>query len=70
MKEDLKLFPYKIQQMHLLSDRAIKARAYFCDWFLQDVSQDENFLARLWMSDAATFTLSGYVNSHNVRIWG
>jgi hypothetical protein len=37
---------------------------------MQEALEDEDFAAKLILSDEATFHLSGKVNRHNVRLWG
>ncbi|GBM24173.1 hypothetical protein AVEN_88528-1 [Araneus ventricosus] len=44
-------------------------RVEFCEFILQNVSQDENFLMRFVFSNDATFHLIGEVSSNSVGIW-
>ena len=37
---------------------------------LQRISEDEEFLKQICISDEATFHVYGKLNKHNVRIWG
>lgn len=70
LRKRLKFKPYKIRLVQALSDEDKRCRAEFCEWMLEKMDEDDNFISRLFFSDEATFHLSGTVNRHNVRIWG
>ena len=45
-------------------------RLVFCDWFLEKVNSDPDFIDNLFVSDESTFCLDGYVSLQNYGIWG
>lgn len=45
-------------------------RTDFAVAMLNKVFEGENFMKRVYFSDKASFSTSGQVNKHNVRIWG
>ena len=70
LKEDLKLFPYRITVHHILSDDDISRRLQMCLWFHKQMEEHPRWIDNMWFSDEAHFHLSGAVNNHNNVFWG
>ena len=70
LKDDLKLFPYKLQVYQRLSEVAITKRFNFAADILELVDTKQIDLTKIIFSDEAHFWLDGYVNNQNFRIWG
>lgn len=69
MRKILKLFPYRIQNLHELLPRDHVLRLAFAQDFITHVELNDDWLDHIFWSDEAHFTLSGQVNTHNCRIW-
>lgn len=65
---DLGMKPYHIQMVQALSDADKIARVRAAEVFLEMTNIDPNVV--FFMSDEATFHVSGNVNKHNCVIWG
>jgi predicted DNA-binding protein YlxM (UPF0122 family) len=61
--------PYKVCQVHELSEDDFDRRNQFCDQMQQLCNNDNNFVKRIIFSDEATFVLNGHVNRQNCRYW-
>ena len=70
LKNDLKLFPYKIQVKQKLTNGDQTARVDMCNWFLEKTEQNGNRVNNVWFSDEVHFHLDGVVNSRNNVFWG
>src|SRR6185437_7296931 len=70
LKQDLRLFPYRIQNRQSLTDRDKEARMAFAQRFKQQHENDPLFIRRVHFSDESHFGLDGRVNSHNAIFWG
>ena len=70
LKDDLNLYPYKIQIRQLLSDVDRESRVQMCNWFNDRLSADEHWLDDVWFTHEAHFHLNGVVNRQNYRYWG
>ncbi|RZC38791.1 hypothetical protein BDFB_014600, partial [Asbolus verrucosus] len=44
-------------------------RPKFCQWFMENLDNNDVVLEKTFFSDEAWFHLSGYVNSQNMRMW-
>jgi len=69
LKQDLGLFPYKVQLVQKLKRGDKAARLRFCKWALAKVKARCAFLHNLLMSDEAVFDVNGNVNKQNCRYW-
>ncbi|CAK9826872.1 hypothetical protein ANTRET_LOCUS4642 [Anthophora retusa] len=69
LREDLMMFPYKVQLVQELKPTDYEQRLVYAVR-LQEVTSDNNFIHRLIMSDEAHFHLNGFVNRQNCRVWG
>ena len=67
---DLHLHPYKVQLMQQLKPTDHSQRRRYVEWVLEQQAVDGNFSNKIFFSDEAHFTLGGYVNKQNCRIWG
>ncbi len=70
VREELKVFPYKIQILEAKQPGDKGKRLEFALETLALIHLDDNVLTNLWISDEAYFCLSGKVNKQNVRFWG
>jgi hypothetical protein len=70
LKNDLKLYPYKVQLLHQLLPADSVHRVTFSEWFVNKCREENDFVQYLITSDEAHFHLSGYVNKQNFRFWG
>jgi len=60
---------YKIQIVQALNTRDYWARVCFCQEMLDLISEDEDLVNSIWMSDEARFHVSGFVNKQNFSYW-
>ena len=70
LKQDLNLYPYKLEIKQTLTDRDKEQRFQMCTWFNEMMENDEHWVGKIWFSDEAHFHLDGSVNRRNCRIWG
>jgi len=69
-KNQLNLFPYKIQTIQAMEEEDCALRVSMCETLLTKINADSEFIHNLIFSDESTFYLNGMVNRHNCRIWG
>lgn len=67
---DLHLHPCKVQLTQELKPADHGMRRTYADWVLEQQRLDDDFSHRIFFSDEAHFSLGGYVNKQNCRIWG
>jgi histone-lysine N-methyltransferase SETMAR len=73
MRQELKLYPYKIQLQQRLNEVGVARRLNFANLMLEKIDRggiDEIDMNKIWMSDEAHFDLTGYVNKQNWRHLG
>ena len=70
LRNDLSLFPYKIQLTQELKPNDHLHRRQFADWARKQLEIDLDFGKKIIFSDEAHFWLNGFVNKQNCRIWG
>jgi hypothetical protein len=63
------LHPYHIQRVQDLKPEDPPRRIAFCQWRLQKIDEEPNFLSIVLTTDEAEFTRDGVFNSHNTHIW-
>lgn len=68
VRQDLGLYPYKVQLFQELLPPDYNKRVDYCNWFNETLNDDET-LDRTFFSDEAWFHLSGFVNSQTMRMW-
>ena len=61
---------YKLKVLHAIQQDDMDRHVEFCQWALQTIEDDDNFLNTLIFSDEAIFRMNGHVNKQNCRIWG
>lgn len=64
-----KLHPYKPTLLQELSEDDYDRRVEFCEFMMERINNNPNFLNNIVFSDEATFCLNGNVNRHNCRYW-
>ena len=69
-RNELHVFPYKLQVGPQLSDQDKQARVHFAQSCLSKMTEDAGYLKRIIYSDECSFSLCGGVNKQNCRIWG
>ena len=70
LKNDLQLYPYRIQIKQTPTQNDMAKRVQISQWFESKTEENPNFLQNVWFSDEAHFSLSGHVNSKNSMFWG
>jgi len=70
LKDELNLFPYKIQLTQELKATDHEQRRKFTDLLLAKNEIDNDFSRKFIFSDEANFNIKGYVNRQNYCIWG
>lgn len=70
LRKNLKLFPYKLSVVQLLTDVQKERRLLFAEELLEKIQSEEVKVNNIWFSDECHFHLNGYVNRQNYRIWG
>ncbi|XP_076045826.1 uncharacterized protein LOC143028071 [Oratosquilla oratoria] len=60
--------PYKLQIVQQMKENDRQLRL-FCQQFMTNINEDNEFLDKLWMSDEDHFNFRGYVNKQNYRYW-
>lgn len=70
IRKELGLFPYKLQTGVQLSAQDRQNRLAFAHYCQRELRSDPMFLKRIVFSDECCFSLSGFVNKQNTRIWG
>lgn len=64
-----KYHPYHISLHQELHGDDFHNRVVFCEWALQQMQTNPNFIAYVLFSDESTFTNYGDVNRHNMHYW-
>ncbi|XP_076041907.1 histone-lysine N-methyltransferase SETMAR-like [Oratosquilla oratoria] len=70
MRNDLKLFPYRISTYHVLKDEDKTRRIEISEWLDEKLERSPGWLNNIWFSDEAHYHLNGTVNNHNNVFWG
>ncbi len=68
VKEELHLYPYKIQMLQTLTSFSKQHRLAFAENFRAYLADHPSALPHIWFSDEAHFWLSGHVNKQNCCI--
>ncbi|GFX70417.1 DUF4817 domain-containing protein [Trichonephila clavipes] len=69
LRRILQLYPYKLQLCHELLSADTAQREAFAKWAFSKMEQDPTWVFNILWTDEAHFSLHGYVNNHNCRIW-
>jgi hypothetical protein len=63
------LHPYHLQRVQHLKPEDPPRRIAFCQWLLQKIDEEPNFLSIVLTTDEAGFTREGVFSTHNTHIW-
>ena len=69
LRKCLFLYPYKMQNLHVVSDTDKRKRVIFARHCQNQHEGMYEYLSWIVFSDECTFRLNGYGNTQNVRIW-
>ena len=61
--------PYKFQLVQNLHPGDAQRRIEFCNWYIQNLDEENNFERKIIWSDESYFTSSGIINRQNTRFW-
>lgn len=67
--KDHQLYPYHIQRVQALLPRDFPHRVHLCQWSLQMITQNAQFLENVLFTDEANFSRQGITNFHNNHLW-
>ena len=70
LKDDLKMYPYRLQVHQRLNENSMTLRYNFAADFLELDDSNQIDPSKIIFSDEAHFWLDGYINSQNFRVWG
>ena len=70
LKNDLPLYPYRIQIKQTLTKNDMAKGVEICRWFERKIEEMPDFLENVWFCHEAHFSLSGYVNCQKSVLWG
>lgn len=68
LKKDLHMIAYHLTAVQELRPPDYAKRVEFCHWFFANINNND-ILDKTFFSDEAWFTLQGYINSQNTRMW-
>nr|XP_015833260.1 PREDICTED: uncharacterized protein LOC107397488 [Tribolium castaneum] len=69
LRKDLHVYPYRLQSVQELQPVDFPRRLQYCQWFLDNIANNNELLEKTFFTDEAWIHLSGYTNSQNMRIW-
>lgn len=61
--------PYHLQPVQNLLPGDENRRMTFCNWLLDSIGENPEFLQTILWTDEATFTRTGIFNHHNCHVW-
>lgn len=61
--------PYRVQRVQALLPRDLPARASYCNWLLNTVAVNPQFIHQVIWTDECTFTKNGMWNRRNEHYW-
>lgn len=64
-----RLHAYHVEFHQALRPLDFDRRLDFCNWMIEMLRENPNFLSQILWTDEATFTSSGEINSHNSHYW-
>lgn len=64
-----KWHPFKFIKVHTLLERDKLIRLNYCQWLLNKIEEDSDFLSQICWTDESTFTRNGMWNQHNLHHW-
>lgn len=69
LRNEMHLFPYKVSVGQPLSENHKVRRFVFAQRMLNKINKDATFLSHILWSDECSFSLGGWTNKQNMRIW-
>lgn len=63
------LFPYHYQRLQSLMSSDYLPRVTFCQWLLNKLEENINFLKLVLFTDECSFARTGVFNCHNEHVW-
>ncbi len=69
MREDIGLFPYKVQVLQKLTVFSRQRRLAIAEEFSVVLTARPSMFFNIWFSDECHFWMNGYVNEQNMRLW-
>lgn len=67
--QDQQMYPYHIQRVQALLPRDYPQRVNFCQWFLERLARNPQFLNNFFFTDEANFSKNAITNFHNNHVW-
>lgn len=67
--KDQQLYPYHIQRVQALLPADFPKRLNFCEWLLQKITENNQFLNFILFTDEANFSRNSIQNFHNNHLW-
>ena len=69
LKNDLQLYPYRLQIKQTLTQNNMAKHVEMCQWFKSKIKEDPDFFQNVWFINEAHFSLSGHANNKNSVFW-
>ena len=69
LKNDLQLYPYRIQINQTLTQNGMPKPVKMCQWFESRIEENPDFLQNVRFSDEAHFSPSDHLNNRNCVFW-
>ena len=69
LRRKLKYHPYRIAELHKLTQTDRERRLAMCSWVQQKQEECQTWIRHVWFTDEAHFHLDGRTNSHNNVFW-
>ena len=70
LRRCLHLYPYRLQNIHLMRQTDRESRLQFAEYCQNHRDGYSEFLSKIVFTDECIFRLNGHVNTQNARIWG
>ncbi|XP_018368842.1 PREDICTED: ATP-binding cassette sub-family A member 2-like [Trachymyrmex cornetzi] len=67
--KEQQLYPYHIQRVQRLLPCDFPQRLAFCQWILQKLEENPQFLSQVLFTDEANFSRNAIINFHNNHLW-
>lgn len=61
--------PYKMVHVHTMHDNDPLHRRQFCNWIINQMDNDNDFIKQVIFSDECLFYLDGHAHTQNARYW-
>lgn len=63
------MHPFHYTKVQALLPEDFPKRVTFCQWLLQEIDTDPNFLSKILWTDECNFSRNGVINLHNLHQW-